>query len=470
MKMRPNNQKANNQKVNSRKTRSIANKINRIWSGKLFRTYLMVDLLALAFAVVGFCYVAETRALGSFPAAQTRFFLAEDGALAWLDESYDSGVEQAIRMADVRKWEHAARTLTYRFSGSDGTWYYVPMDEFVEVVGYVFSRLLLVELAFWLISGVFGGGSARRALKPLTKMTATAQQLSVQSVQSRNPERITEAPDRLHNLEDAISSIQPGRQHVRLSTGNAELKGLEEAINSLLDRMQEAYREQSRFVSDASHELRTPIAVIQGYASMLDRWGKTNESILDESIAAIKSESEHMKALIEQLLFLARGDSGRQSIEIAEFDLSKMMHEVLEESEMIDPAHEWSLEDEGPVLCLGDEGLIKQAARILTDNATKYTPAEGRIHLRVFQNEGVPCFSVQDSGIGIDAQSVPHIFERFYRADPARDKSSENTASSTGLGLSIAKWIVEYHQGYFEVMSYPALGTRITVCLAKSGV
>ena len=100
--------------------------------------------------------------------------------------------------------------------------------------------------------------------------------------------------------------------------------------------MRESHRQQERFVSDASHELRTPIAVIQGYVNMLDRWGKDDEQVLKESIEALKNESEHMKNLVEQLLFLARGDSGRNTLHIEDLNLTEMVSDVMEESAMID--------------------------------------------------------------------------------------------------------------------------------------
>ena len=263
---------------------------------------------------------------------------------------------------------------------------------------------------------------------------------------------------RFHDLEQAIEQIDIGD---RLSTGDKDLQGLEDAINSMLSRMHDAYRQQAQFVSDASHELRTPIAVIQGYVRMLDRWGKDDEKVLEESIAAIKTETAHMKTLVEQLLFLARGDSGRQQLNPEPMDLSALMGEVLDEYRMIDENHEWrqGALDAAPVNA--DPALIKQAVRILVDNAVRYTPEGGSIRLSAGTQDGRAFFEVQDGGIGIDAQDVPRIFDRFFRADPARARQN----GGTGLGLSIARWIVERHDGDFEVVSRPGLGTRIRVAL-----
>lgn len=120
---------------------------------------------------------------------------------------------------------------------------------------------------------------------------------------------------KFRDLEDAIYHINAATPDAKLSIGDTELAGLEAAVNNLMKRMHESYRQQVRFVDDASHELRTPIAVIQGYTNMLDRWGKDDETVLNESIAAIKTESDHMKTLVEQLLFLARGDMGQPAIQ-----------------------------------------------------------------------------------------------------------------------------------------------------------
>lgn len=290
----------------------------------------------------------------------------------------------------------------------------------------------------------------RAKLRPLQEFADAALKLS---------EMDGETEQRYQKLETAIDMLSPAEDDQKLATGDAELAGLETAVNKLMSRMRDSYRQQARFVSDASHELRTPIAVIKGYADLLDRWGKTDEKILDESIQAIKSESENMQHLVEQLLFLARGDSGRTTLNITDFDLTEMMKEVCEESAMIDRTHTYLFEGEGPVPSRGDVSLIKQAARILIENASKYTPEGGEIKLRSLVSDGHPAFSVQDSGIGISESDIPHIFDRFYRADDSRSKQT----GGSGLGLAIAKWIVERHGGRFEVISRKDIGTRITV-------
>ena len=306
---------------------------------------------------------------------------------------------------------------------------------------------LLVVL--WVLADTL---KVRKKLSPLQEFADAALKLS---------EMDGEIEQRYQKLENAIDNLSPAEDDQKLYTGDAELAGLETAVNKLMSRMRDSYRQQARFVSDASHELRTPIAVIRGYADMLDRWGKTDEKILEESIEAIKEESENMQHLVEQLLFLARGDSGRTPLNVSDFDLSEMMKDVWEESSMIDKGHDYKFESGGSVMVRGDISLIKQAARILIENASKYTPEGGEIVLKSLISDGHPAFSVQDSGIGISENDLQHIFERFYRADDSRSKQT----GGSGLGLAIAKWIVERHGGRFEVISRKDIGTRITVIL-----
>ena len=165
-----------------------------------------------------------------------------------------------------------------------------------------------------------------------------------------------------------------------------------------------------------------------------------------------------MERLVEQLLFLARGDNDSQPVRMERVDLTALAGEVLREEEMIHPQRTFlpRWEEEG-VTVLADPGLMKQTMRILMDNAEKYSPQEGRIYLRVSRGQGCARVTVQDEGMGISPQALPHIFERFYRTDQSRDRKT----GGTGLGLAIARWIVERHGGWFEVVSRPDVGTRI---------
>ena len=344
---------------------------------------------------------------------------------------------------------------TYTVVWSNGKTMVKEAGAFLYYVRKIVIILGIVEGVFLLEEIIFGTTKIRKTLKPLNEIAETASRLSNMDFDE----------EKFQSLEDAISKISPVTSDERIHIGDSELKGLEDAINKLLDRMRDSYRQQARFVSDASHELRTPISVIQGYANMLDRWGKNDESVLEESIIAIKSESENMKNLVEQLLFLARGINGKTQLTIKEFSLNDMIDEVFEESKMIDKNHVYNYIESEHITVQGDMALLKQTARILVENATKYTEEGETITLKVGKNsKGEAYFSIQDNGIGMDENDVPHIFERFFRADTARVRKN----GGTGLGLSIAKWIIDNHKGYFSVLSRKGIGTRITVYLPQN--
>ena len=313
------------------------------------------------------------------------------------------------------------------------------------------------------ISGAFAKSQIQNQLKPIYDLAENAVRLTDES-DPRKSHGIADYDERMHDLESAIENIKPDVPNSKLQTADKDLKGLEDAINSLLERTKNSYSQQIRIVSDASHELRTPIAVIKGYTDMLDRWGKKDEKVLDESITAIKTETEHMNRLVQQLLFLARGDSGRTQLKLERFSLADMVREVYNESEMIDTDHEWQLYATDELMAMGDVALLKQAIRILVENATKYTPKGETITLKaVWDEKSAPMVVVQDSGMGIGQEDLGKIFDRFYRADPARGGQQ----GGSGLGLSIAKWIIDRHGGYFDVVSSENVGTRFKIHLPK---
>jgi len=310
----------------------------------------------------------------------------------------------------------------------------------------------------------------RRALQPLNTLALKADQLV--NVDALSTDSITNDTlvkgEKIKSLEQAIEEANINAP--KIQTGDQDLASIEIALNKLLRRMQEAKLQQMRFVNDASHELRTPIAVIRGYTDMLDRWGKTDEAVLDESIAALKSESEHMHDLVEQLLFLARGDAGRNTLTKTQFNLARITSEVCEESEMIDSSHRYTLKYDQSALTdncyqvLADAAMIKQSIRIIVQNAARYSAAQTTISFNVSCDENTVQVSVEDEGMGISEEAASHIFERFWRADNARIESNEGS----GLGLSIAKWIVDNHDGSIEVLSREGVGTRFTIVLPRT--
>ncbi|SHI93388.1 HAMP domain-containing sensor histidine kinase [Clostridium intestinale] len=283
--------------------------------------------------------------------------------------------------------------------------------------------------------------------------------LSLGNVKSRSKKILKPIDD----MNKTVENITIKQIDTRLSVGGTqdELKDLAKTFNGMLDRIQEAYNIQNQFVSDASHELRTPIAVIQGYARLLDRWGKEDKEALEESISAIKSEANNMKDLVEKLLFLARGDKNTQPVIMEEFDLNFLVDELLKETKLIDNDHNISCDKNEVVKIYADEKLLKQAFRIFLDNSIKYTPKGGNIGISTYVNGNNVEIVIKDNGIGIDEKDIPKIFDRFYRADESRTRET----GGNGLGLSIAKWIIMKHKGKITVNSSLNVGTTIIINL-----
>lgn len=303
-------------------------------------------------------------------------------------------------------------------------------------IGIIASIIILSDIIILLIVLGIGSKMSKRLLLPVYKMTNTVKNISFNDMNAR----------------------------LDISGSKDELKDLAKTFNEMLDRMQSSYDIQNRFVSDASHELRTPIAVIQGYANLLDRWGKEDKEVLQESITAIKSEAENMKNLIEKLLFLARSDKNTQKVEMSQFQINELISEIIKETKMIDDKHNIINEKNESTLIFADKNLLKETLRIFIDNSIKYTPDGGSITLNSFVNGKRLILEVMDTGMGISKEDLPHIFDRFYRADKSRTKES----GGSGLGLSIAKWIILKHRGSIEVQSKLGSGTKINISLPIS--
>ena len=451
---------------------SLAFRLNVGFFLRQMGVFLVMDLLLLGLAVLGLFAYAENRCADVALLVSQRGVPSED-ALSWMEAS-DYTITPLDRAPegypDTSDWLPFCRQETWqglrtwdlsRFytieMPNDGQPYAITVDLSGIFKGLYWAGIVILACqGLSLISGLFRSErSIRRVLRPIQDLAATAARLNSMTHMSKRE---------IESLAGELDKIDAGHldSRIDLPPTQKELRSLAKSINEMMDRVNQAYSAQMRFVSDASHELRTPIAVIQGYAALLDRWGKSDPEALQESIDAIRGEAASMERLVEQLLFLARGDNDSQPVKMERLDLAELAGEVLREEEMIHPERtflpRWG---EEPVSIYADPGLIKQVLRILMDNSLKYSPPEGRIYLRVGERQGYVRLTVQDEGMGIQPEGIPHIFERFYRTDQSRDRKT----GGTGLGLSIAKWIVERHGGWFEVMSRPDVGTRITAVL-----
>lgn len=460
---------------------SIARQIHLSWIWKSFRKTLggdiLLAILLLMMALVQREYAAfegfhveyrreiglaeETGEHASDSEITARSNVVSGDKNGKSDEEYDATTDNDIKQKNRLKFVYHVtpldrfQELQYTVSSRDGDILLeVALFPILAIIFIVLSIVIAFQMIGFFISYLPDARKIRKKLKPINDFALKADQLR----------RLNFSEDKYQQIEAAISNFQPEESEL-LSFGDSELQGIEAAMNNLLIHMRESYQQQARFVNDASHELRTPIAVIQGYANMLSRWGREDEKVLDESITAIQHESDHMKYLVEQLLFLARGDSGRTTLKKEEFSLNEMVQEIYEESFMIDEAHPYRFKKPDQEIRLNaDMALIKQATRILIDNAAKYTKPGDEIYLSYgtlndSKDKGRVYIQIQDTGIGMAESDVAHMFERFYRSDEARGYQG------TGLGLAIAKWIVDKHQGHFEILSRTELGTRIRIVL-----
>ena len=425
------------------RTTSIARRI--AWGQQWRKLWRILWQTAVLFcvAVAVWCVATETAVCGALvPNAERSVDVhgfADDFLTAILVRPGD--ILQQLKGVDL-----FSGTAVYHMGQSSAD-----MGLFLFWLTFCLACLTALRLLFWVLGCFRATARVRRYLRPIDDIAQVTESISAHGFDE----------SKFHSLEAAIDHLNGASPDEQLHVGDSDLAGLETAVNNLIVRMHNGYRQQVRFVDDASHELRTPIAVIQGYADMLDRWGKTDEKVLNESIRAIRTEAEHMKTLVEQLLFLARGDAGRQELKLEDTDLAALVREVYEESRMIDPGHEYAADLSDAVPVRADPALLKQAVRILTDNARKYSPAGTRITLRAYMDGPDACADVQDNGMGVSPEDAPKMFDRFFRSDAARKADDKGS----GLGLSIARWIVSRHGGHFQVRSYEGVGTRVTLVL-----
>ncbi|HCX04829.1 MAG TPA: histidine kinase [Clostridiales bacterium] len=267
----------------------------------------------------------------------------------------------------------------------------------------------------------------------------------------------------IKDMTEVAKTITANNINTRLNVkaSQYELKELAETFNKMMDRIEEDYIRQQHFVSDASHELRTPIAVMKGYADMLDRWGKKDQEVLEESIAAIKNETNNMQDLVEKLLFIARNDKNTLKLSKEEFVLKDLVKEVAKETKMIISNKNIECFCDDDSIIFADKNRIKQAIRIFVENAVKFTPDGGKIYIRCKKDGDFSVVEVEDTGIGIKKRNLKKIFDRFYKEELSREKEQ----GGHGLGLSIAKIIVLGHRGKIKVKSTYEKGSIFSIYL-----
>jgi heavy metal sensor kinase len=256
--------------------------------------------------------------------------------------------------------------------------------------------------------------------------------------------------------------------HDRLAVQNEkdELGHLAQSFNHLLDRLDQSFERQRCFMADASHELRTPVAILRGEAEVaLSRPARSPEEYR-ESLTILHNEAQRLTHIVEDLFTLTRADAGQYPLAPRNFYLDELLLDCAHSVRTLALAKNITIvTDAAPELpVVGDEPLLRRMILNLLDNAIKHTPTGGRVALACQRTEEGYAVSVTDSGTGIPTDLQPRIFERFFRADKARSRA-ENDGGGAGLGLSIARWIAEAHHGRLELTRSDSMGSTFTAYL-----
>jgi two-component system OmpR family sensor kinase len=303
------------------------------------------------------------------------------------------------------------------------------VDTTLRLTAYL---LLLTSGAVLLVASVTGFGLAGSALEPIDRIRRSALNIS-----------------RTRDLQQRLEV-----------TGQDEVGLLAATFNEMLGRLETLFKTQERFVADVSHELRTPLTTIRGNIDLLKRSSPGDPAATQESLQVIESETSRMTRLASDLLLLAQADAGIQ-LHLTAVELDTLLLDVYRQTRLMAHDQEVKLGAEDQAVVWGDEDRLRQLLLNLTDNAVKYTPVGGEITLSLFREPEWTRVVIQDTGIGISAAELPHIFERFYRVDRARSGGR----AGTGLGLSIAQWIAEAHGGHITVESEEGRGSTFTLWL-----
>jgi heavy metal sensor kinase len=269
-------------------------------------------------------------------------------------------------------------------------------------------------------------------------------------------------------MSKQVEEISDRNLHRRLQIGtaNEELSRLAVSFNDLLERLDRSFESMKRFTADASHELRTPLAVIRGEVDVALSHDREPEQY-KQSLGIVQDEAKRLSRLVDDLLSLSRADAGHPAVVLEEFYLNDLIEECCRTVQALAAARNVRVISPplGDVSYQGDEELMRRLIFNLLDNAIRYTPPGGTVSVRLDNGSDRLRIVVSDTGIGIPAEAVAHVFERFYRVDKARSRRD----GGFGLGLAIVKWIAESHNGSVELTNNPQGGSTFTVTLGRNG-
>ncbi len=313
-----------------------------------------------------------------------------------------------------------------------------PLHEVQEGLRDLVWILLSITPLVLVIATIGGYWMSRRALAPVDAITLEAKAIGADSLSQR----------------------------LAIPKTGDELQRLSETLNEMIERLDEAFQRITRFTADASHELRTPLTLMRTTAELALR-GEQPQQEYRESLQQILAELERTSHLLENLLLIARADSGAARLQLSDMDLTQTLREAcLQAAPLFEAKHIQfgSQIPEHPIAVKGDALALRQLFLILIDNAVKYTPSGGSVSVSAGQTNDAAVVTVTDTGMGIPSDDLPHIFERFYRVDRARSREQ----GGAGLGLSIGWWIVESHRGKISIESQASTGTKVQIRLPLS--
>jgi heavy metal sensor kinase len=294
-------------------------------------------------------------------------------------------------------------------------------------------------LLLWVPAGLLIGGAAAWwmagfSLLPLLRLAEAAHQIDLKTLERRLPVR---------GVDDELDKVAL-------------------AFNEALGRLEHAVGEMRQFSAALAHELRTPLAALRGEIELSLRAAGTSQ-VLEKTLASQIEEIDRLTKLIDHILTLARAESGQIRLQFAPVDVSQLAASLAEQLEPLAEARsiDMKCEASGEVVVDADSGWLQRLLLNLLDNALKFTNPNGRIVIRVSREGDAARIDVQDTGIGLSPDDAGRVFERFFRADPARSSSVEGA----GLGLSLVQWIAEQHGGQVTVDSRPGAGSTFSVIL-----
>lgn len=310
------------------------------------------------------------------------------------------------------------------------------MHAFHKTMGIISGTISASSAAAFIVSALVGFFLAARFLRPIRRITRTI---------------------------DKINSEPQSEVRIEQLKHHDELSQLIDEFNGMLDRIQRFMDQQTDFVGDVSHELRTPVAVIEGHLKLLNRWGKDDPEVLDESLNASLQEIDRMKRLIQEMLDLTRADQVDVQFPTAVTDVRAVVTQVVGDMQMIHPDFNITLEDElrGEAWAQIYRNHMEQILIILIDNAIKYSTSRREVHVSIATSHKAIDLAIQDFGEGIAPGDMNRVFHRFYRVDKARSREK----GGNGLGLSIAKQLIDGYHGSISVDSVVNSGSVFRISL-----